>query len=508
MSKFYIEDRLRSFARMITGNYRLKVIFTGTTAAITKDLMYIPPLENTKEAFTLAKFLVGHESGHDLYSVMDLKERACKKSILLGDILNSLEDARIERLMTQRFEGLDTLFDTEIRQIIDERDYSTVPLYIQALHGLYMMGKGYDISPITGEAQDLISDMVSLVEKAMKAKSSHGVLVVSDQIYEKLKHLENDHKSNSSDRIVPGMGPVTGNNLPDMVIESLDKHKLDPDYDNMEDYPFMKDENVDEEETEVLPCKHPLSEYLPLVRLHSRHQSYLIQHLRNIVETKRRRSRKKTVQVMRSSGSPDIKRLWKIATGDDGVLKQRLNQTGISKETDPDSLVIYVLIDESHSMKTADRIRYSKEAVAVLGEVLYELKITFAITGYSTNPGLKRYLYKRFDEDYIDTRTRLVEATNRNGTYTQEAIQYALRRLEERRERKKILLIATDAEEIESEIRFRKAVELTRDAGVELIGLGINTRFMAGYFDRFVELTDLLRFGDELLKLLRGVIQG
>ena len=507
MSKFYLEDRLRSFARMITGNYKLKVIFTGQVAAISTDQMFIPPLENTQEAFTLAKFLVGHESGHDLFSVMDLKEKACKKSILLGDILNSLEDARIETLMTQKFEGLDALFDAEIRKIIHERDYSTVPLPLQALHGLYMMGKGYDISPITEEAQDLISDMRDPVNRAVKAKDSHGVLRVSQQIYEQLKHLEDEHKNNSSDRIVPGLGPVTGNNLPDMVIESLDKHKLDPDYDNMEDYPFLKDENVDEEETEVLPGNHPLSEYLALIRHHTRHQGYLIQHLKSIVETKRRRSRKKTIQTMRSSGSPDIKRLWKLATGDDRVMKQRLNQPGITREIDPDSLVIYVLLDESHSMNTSGRIRYSKEAVAVLGEVLHELRISFAITGYSTNPGIKRFLYKQFDEDYRSVRTRLVSATNRNGTYTQENIPYALRRLGPRKERKKILLIVTDAEEIESDIRFKRAVELTRDAGVELLGLGINTSFMSGYFHRFVELTDLLRFGEELLKLLRGVIQ-
>jgi len=133
MSKFYLEDRLRSFARMITGNYKLKVIFTGSVASITTNQMLIPPLENTHEAFSLAKFLVGHESGHDLFSVMDLKEKASKKSILLGDILNSLEDARIETLMTQRFEGLDALFDAEIRKIIDERNYSTVPLSIHCL---------------------------------------------------------------------------------------------------------------------------------------------------------------------------------------------------------------------------------------------------------------------------------------------------------------------------------------------------------------------------------------
>ena len=507
MSKFYLEDRLRSFARMITGNYKLKVVFTGQVAAISTNQMFIPPLENTQEAFVLAKFLVGHESGHDLFSVMDLKEKASKKSILLGDILNSLEDARIETLMIQRFEGLDALFDAEIRKIIDERDYFTVPLSIQALHGLYMMGKGYDISPITEEAQNLISKMRDLVEQAVKAKDSHGVLRVSHQVYEKLKHLEDEHKNNSSDRIVPGLGLVAGNNLPDMVIESLDKHKLDPDYDNMEDYPFLKDENVDEEETETVPGKHPISEYLTLVRHHTRHQSYLIQHLKSIVEIKRRRSRKKTMQVMQCSGSVDVKRLWKLATGDDRVMKQRLNQPGITKEIDPDSLATYVLLDESHSMNTSGRVQYSKEAVAVLGEVLHELRIAFAITGYSTNPGLCRYLYKRFDEDYRSAKTRLVSATNRNGTYTQENIPYALRRLEPRKERKKILLIVTDAEEVESDIRFRRAVEMTRDAGVELLGLGINTSFMSGYFHKFVELTDLLRFGEELLKLLRGVIQ-
>lgn len=289
-------------------------------------------------------------------------------------------------------------------------------------------------------------------------------------------------------------------------MESIEKYKLSPNYDSMEDYPHMKDENVDEDETEVIPSSHPLSEYLPLIRFHSRHQSYLVQHLRNIVETKRRQSRRKSVQTMRTSGSADIRRLWRIATGEDRILKQRLNQPGISRETDPNNLVIYILLDESHSMRTADRIRYSKEALAVLGEVLHELRISFAITEYSNDPGLNRYLYKRFEDDYLDVRTRLVEAASRNGTYTQEHIPYALRCLDGRKERRKILLIATDFEEIESPIRFKKAVELAKDSGVELLGLGINTNFMAGYFNRFVELTDLNRFGEELLKLLKGVL--
>ena len=500
MSRFYLEERLRSFGRMITGNYKLKVIFTGSVASITTGTMFIPALENTQEAFSTAKFLVAHESGHDIHSVMDLKEKASERSIFLADILNSLEDARIEKLMIQRFEGLHELFEQEIHQIISENDYQNIPLSVQALHGLYMMGKGYDISPISSEAQQLISPLDKLVNQAVTTRDTHGVLRISEKILEKLKHLEDEHsKMADSPR---------GGSLPDMVIESIEKHKLPPDYDNMEDYPFLKDEYVEDEGTEHMPDKHPLPEYLSLINRHTRHQSYLIQHLQSIIDTRRSRSRKRSVQAMQCSGTVDIKRLWKLPTGDDRVMKKRSTRTSLNHEIDPDSLAIYFLLDESHSMNTSDRILYAKEAVAVLGEVLNTLDIDFAITGYSTNPGLSRYLYKQFHEDYLRARTRLVSAAAKNGTYTQEHITYALRKLGGTRKRKKVLLVITDAEEIESMIRFTRAIEKAKDAGVELLGLGINTNAVQMCFSKFIELNDLDRFSEELLRLLRGVLVG
>ena len=99
-------------------------------------------------------------------------------------------------------------------------------------------------------------------------------------------------------------------------------------------------------------------------------------------------------------------------------------------------------------------------------------------------------------------RTRLADATHRNGTYTQKHIPYALRRLSETRKRKMVLIVVTDAEEVESPVRFQRAVEMAGDAGVELLGFGINTNFVQGHFHRFVELSDLYRFGEELLILL------
>jgi hypothetical protein len=450
MAIFHIEDRLRSFARIITGNYKLKIIFTGDSASITTDLMMIPPLEDTPSAFSIAKFLVAHESGHDIFSELTLKANVSVRSTFLADILNSLEDARIERLMTDRFEGLQSLFEESIHKIIKQNDYSKIPLSVQVLHGLYMMGKNYDTSMLSKEARNIISKFQNDVSESNNAKDSRGVLKVAERIYEQLKHLEKDH-SNS----ISTMGNKGNASLPDTVINSLEEHKIDPNYDNMGDYPLLKDENVNESETEMTPDKYPLPSYLALIRNHTKQQSYLIQHLKSIIETKRRRSRKKAVQYMQASGSVDTKRLWKLSTGDDNVMKHKIAHNSINDETDPDSLAVYVLLDESYSMKTFDRMIYAREAVAILGEVLHDLHIPFAITGYTVRGALYRHLYKRFDEDYINVRTRLVGATERDGTYTQEHIPYAVRKLNEIKKRKKILIVVTDTEELESDLRRR-----------------------------------------------------
>jgi cobalamin biosynthesis protein CobT len=501
MKKFNLEDRLRSFAKIVTGNYKLKVIFAGDSASINAERMMIPPLEDTPEAFSIAKFLVAHESGHDLFSELNLKADVSRRSMLLGDILNSLEDARIEKLMTDRFEGLQSLFEESINRIISQNDYDRIPLSVQVLHGLYMMGKGYDTSMLSDEAKKTISPFQKEVTKAISAKNSREVLKVSEMIYQRIKHLEKEHVSQAQ-----SIGGIKNPSLPDTVIDSLEKHKVDPDYDNMGDFPLLKDENVDESETEMTPDKYPLPSYLALIRNHTKQQSYLIQHLKSIIETKRRRSRKKAVQYMQASGSVDTRRLWKLSTGDDKVMKQKIAHNSLNDETDPDSLAVYVLLDESFSMKTSDRIQYAREAVAVLGEVLNDLNIPFAITGYTVRGALYRYLYKHFDEDYIQVRTRLVGAIERDGTYTQEHILYAVRKINEIKKRKKILIVVTDAEEVESDIRLKKAIETAKESDIELLGLGISTKTMQNYFDRFVVLENLDRFGEELLRLLRGVL--
>ncbi len=114
---------------------------------------------------------------------------------------------------------------------------------------------------------------------------------------------------------------------------------------------------------------------------------------------------------------------------------------------------------------------------------------------------------KEFDEGYTEVKTRLLEMSHRMGTFTAEHIPYAVRRLEKRSERRKILIVTTDADDIESPVRLQNAILDAREAEIEVIGVGINTNLMSKYYEIFIEITAIKDFARQLLELLKSVLQ-
>ena len=92
-------------------------------------------------------------------------------------------------------------------------------------------------------------------------------------------------------------------------------------------------------------------------------------------------------------------------------------------------------------------------------------------------------------------------------TYTAEDLPFALRRLRERSERKKILVVITDADEIESPYRLKEAILDIKDEGVEIVGIGICTSLMSQWCDRYIEVADMIGFARLMLELLRDVLK-
>jgi len=494
--RFKSQPRLRSFARLVTQNYRLRVLFQGNQACISGNTMFIPPVENTPDAFKRAMYDVAHECGHSLFSDFEPLNEAHNEDTRLPRILNCLEDARTERLMIRRFEGLESVMAREIRKIMDGWDISTIPLSQQILYGLFLVGRRFEI-PFGDDAKKILSELEPLILEASDAPDSKAVLGIARQVLKRLDKIIED---------LPEAEPLrnagfTDADMSDAIVRHVGQVIVD---DDMDDYAFLKDENASEEETLRDVPDGSLPEYLSELAPLRREMNYLVQHMRNIVDQKRSTKRRSGFRVARH-GVVDTRRVWKIATGSDDVMKQRCATVGM--DADPDSLALYLLADESHSMLEGERFIHARQAAIIVCEALSELGIRFALTGYTASQTLARYQYKTFDEQWMDVCTRAMSMTHRMGTYTAEHIPFALRRLRERSERKKILVVVTDADEIESAYRLKEAILDVKDEGIEIVGIGICTSLMSEWYDRYIEVTDMTGFARMLLELLREILK-
>ncbi len=512
--RFKVEPRLRSFARLITRNFRLKVLFQGKEACIGDEWMQIPPVENTEEGLSRAQYLVAHECSHALYSQLDIKERAAKKDKRLPHILNALEDARTEKLMIRRFEGLEDNMRVNIERIISKWD-GDMPIVSQLLGGMFLVGRGFDISMLSDDAQKILRWLEPSIIKASEAPNSQHVLDISEEILGKVEHI----LRNAPERDTPGISDKTRDaiaesnferkGMSEFIREHFDEVKLPHDHDGMADMEMLKDENQPEGKTIVQPDEGSIADYSAILAPLLGELNYLAQNLLNLVDRKRQKKRTRAFVRNRERGVVDSRRLWKLCAGREDVFKQRRVDDGRQMAVDPDSLAVYLLVDESHSMMESGRYIRAREAAIIMCEALDILVITFALTGYSvTGSRLQRILYKQFHEAYTDVKTRLLGMRHRLGTLTSEHIPFAVRQLEKRGEKKRILIVVTDATDIESPIRLKNAVLDSRESGIEVIGVGINTSLMSQWYDSFIEITDMDDFARQLLELLRSVLQG
>ena len=339
--------------------------------------------------------------------------------------------------MIRRFEGLEENMRVNIQEIVGKWD-EKMPISSQLLGGMFLVGRGFDVRMLSQDAKKILNWLEPLITQASEAPDSRSVLKISQEILKKIDHI----LQNISEKDVPEISDstkdgISGSDFQDkdmseFIKEHFDEVKLPADYDGMDDMAQLKDENQPEDETIVHPDGGSIAEYnavlLPLrVQL-----NYLVQHLRSLVDRKRQKKRKLGFIHSKQSGMVDNRRLWKLCAGNSDVFKQRRVDNGSQIVTDPDSLAVYLLMDESHSMMDFGRYVRAKQAAIIMGEALDILGITFAITGYTVSPRLQHILYKEFHESHTEVKTRLLDMRHRAGTFTAEHIPFAVRRLEKR----------------------------------------------------------------------------
>ncbi len=398
-----------------------------------------------------------------------------------------------------------------IEKIVAKWD-KTMPIASQLLGGMFLVGRGLDIGMLSQDTQKILDWLKPLIMKASEAQSSQNVMEIAREILEKIDHILKDVEDKSTPRLSAKAKKGISNSdfqckdMSDFIKEHFDEVKLPPDHDDMDDMQQLKDENQPEDESITRPDDGNISEYNAILMPLRRELNYLAQHLHSLIDKKHQNKRRRSFIHNRKQGVIESRRLWKLCSGRDDVFMQRRIEVSREMDTDPDSLAIYLLVDESHSMMESDRFLRAREAAIITAEALDKLNITFALTGYTAGGKLSRILYKDFREAYGDVKTRLLNMTHRVGTLTAEHIPFAVRRLVKRDERKRILIVITDCTEIESPVRLKDAILDAQEAGIELIGVGILTDLMSQWFQTFIEITDVNDFARQLLELMKKLI--
>lgn len=225
------------------------------------------------------------------------------------------------------------------------------------------------------------------------------------------------------------------------------------------------------------------------------------------------------------SGRINPSSLFKLKTGDDRVFRKKV-------EIRAKNSAVSLVIDQSGSMCSANRLQMASVAAYALAEVLTRIKIPFEIVGFTTaafdsnvlsyekrrdvqekfraqtgRTGFSREgriiwnVYKSFEERFEYTqKTRMAAAYDHSVTMSSnadaESIAYCAKRLGERNEPRKCMIVLSDGQPAcsgnsdDQNTHLVNVVKKIEKAGIDVVGLGISSDAVKQYYSRNIVFHD------------------
>ena len=181
-------------------------------------------------------------------------------------------------------------------------------------------------------------------------------------------------------------------------------------------------------------------------------------------------------------------------------------------------MAVAVLLDESGSMGSKDRYKYAQAAAIILQDFCYRLHIPLMVYGHSTSGDLvDLYSYVEYDVFADLDRYRLADIQARRSNRDGAALRYVSRRLLERPERNKILILVSDGNPAHTNYWGEAAEEDLRAFRSEFVSCGgLLIAAAIGddkdaihriYGQSFMDITDLSSFPLRLTQYLKRHIR-
>ena len=164
----------------------------STASFDVKNRELVLPIWKDEMSDNVADLLVCHEIGHALYTSEDMLDKMIKRNIE-KTFVNVIEDARIEKMVQQKYAGSRSVFLKGYKELIDKDFFGTKSKDISKLNlidriNLYF--KGTTDTPFSAEEK-------IWVEKVNNVKTEDDVLNLSEELY---KWLQGKKKSQDEEQ--------------------------------------------------------------------------------------------------------------------------------------------------------------------------------------------------------------------------------------------------------------------------------------------------------------------
>lgn len=176
-------------------------------------------------------------------------------------------------------------------------------------------------------------------------------------------------------------------------------------------------------------------------------------------------------------------------------------------------LAVGLLLDESGSMCSADRVTYARAAAVILHDFCVSMKIPVMVYGHSTGHGVDLYSYAEFDAYDNRDKYRLMDISARSSNRDGAALRFMMDRLKKRPEEAKLLILVSDGQPADdgyygtsAEADLRGIKKDCDKARVLLVAAGIGDdkeTLERIYGNSFMDITDLSQLPIKLAEKIK-----
>lgn len=461
---------------------------------------------------------------------------------LFSSLWHALEDARLENRMSERWPGMQAVFEARVPRLARGSLLRVLAWGQQLELGLYLVGRNIESAQFHPKVQAAFAPARAAIAEGAAGSSPRDSLRAMRAIYPHLAHMvaegrESRRSETRFEELPAGTAEANGADAADargappdieMSDERVDvgvrgERRELPEWYRPGSAPWFErglgakhvhpDAVRSDRQTIIIPPAGDPQAYHAMRAGVRREAGFLQARMRNLL----------LEQVYLRlgghyrSGTLRTAKLWKQRLAD-----YRLFERAITRER---SAAFSLLIDESASMQGQEKYLLARKAALLLGETLGQMDLPFEMIGYSTAEfearaamrlglvpahayrttrcsQLEHRLYKRFDEPYGNVRARLTGIAPRHNNWDEEHLLFAFRRLQDRRERTRVMIVISDGQPNGDADHLIHMVRSLEGQGVTIIGIGIGADFVKRIYRNAIVVSSFRQLAESLMPVL------